>query len=76
VSSSTIRRIWIPRAPPARDACDRNLREFERRPQVYLKISQVLRRVDGRIPEDAAFHRPPGRALWGFRRGPRALRQR
>jgi hypothetical protein len=44
-------------APPARDAYDRNLREFERRPQVYLKISQVLPRVDGRIPEDSAFHR-------------------
>jgi hypothetical protein len=33
------------------------LREFERRAPVYLKISQVLPRVDGRIPEDAAFHR-------------------
>jgi predicted TIM-barrel fold metal-dependent hydrolase len=33
------------------------LRELSGRPQVYVKISQVLRRVDGRVPEDLAFYR-------------------
>jgi predicted TIM-barrel fold metal-dependent hydrolase len=34
-----------------------NLSEFARRPQVYVKISQVLRRVNGRVPADAGFYR-------------------
>jgi L-fucono-1,5-lactonase len=34
-----------------------NLRELGRRPQVYVKISEVLRRVNGRIPEDLSFYR-------------------
>jgi predicted TIM-barrel fold metal-dependent hydrolase len=34
-----------------------DLRELAARPQVYVKISQVLRRVDGRVPTDLAFYR-------------------
>jgi L-fuconolactonase len=34
-----------------------NVRELAKRPQVYVKISQVLRHVDGRVPEDLAFYR-------------------
>lgn len=33
------------------------LHELARRPQVYVKVSSVLRRVDGRVPEDLAFYR-------------------
>ncbi len=33
------------------------LRELGKRPQVYVKISQVLRRVDERVPEDLNFYR-------------------
>ncbi|MDQ6700474.1 MAG: amidohydrolase family protein [Acidobacteriota bacterium] len=33
------------------------LREIGKRPQVYVKISEVLRRVDGRVPEDMSFYR-------------------
>ena len=33
------------------------LREIGKRPQVYVKISEVLRRVDGRVPEDLGFYR-------------------
>lgn len=32
-------------------------REFAQRPQVFVKISEVLRRVDGRVPIDLAFYR-------------------
>src|SRR5205807_484506 len=48
----------------AREAYHRNLREFQKRPQVYVKISEVLRRVDGRIPEDLAFYRSRLDELW------------
>ena len=34
-----------------------NLRELAQRPQVYVKISEVLRRVNGRVPEDLEFYR-------------------
>jgi L-fuconolactonase len=35
-----------------------DLRALGQRPQIYVKISEVLRRVDGRIPRDLAFYRP------------------
>jgi predicted TIM-barrel fold metal-dependent hydrolase len=34
-----------------------NLKEIGRRPQIYVKISEVFRRVDGKIPTDLAFYR-------------------
>lgn len=34
-----------------------SLRELARRPLVYVKLSSVLRRVNGRVPEDLAFYR-------------------
>ena len=34
-----------------------NVAELAQRPLVYVKVSQVLRRVDGRVPEDLAFYR-------------------
>ncbi len=46
-----------PAAPPALAAYRANLRELGKRPQVYVKISQVLRRVEGRVPEDLNFYR-------------------
>jgi predicted TIM-barrel fold metal-dependent hydrolase len=41
-----------------------DLRELGKRPQVYVKVSQVLRRVDGRIPEEPDFYRPTLDAIW------------
>ena len=35
----------------------RVLRDLAQRPHVYVKVSSVLRRVDGRVPEDLAFYR-------------------
>lgn len=46
-----------PSGAAARGAYQSNLRELAKRPQVYVKISQVLRRVDGQVPEDLAFYR-------------------
>jgi len=54
--------------PPSEEATRRayeeNLRELAKRKQVYLKVSEVLRRVDGRVPEDVSFYRPRLDALW------------
>ena len=46
-----------PSEPGARARYQRNLHEFAGRPQVYVKISQVLRRDGGRVPEDVEFYR-------------------
>jgi L-fuconolactonase len=35
-----------------------NLRELAKRPQVYVKLSGVLRRVNGQVPSDLNFYRP------------------
>lgn len=42
----------------ARRAYEANLRELGQRKQVYVKVSEVLRRVDGRVPADVNFYRP------------------
>jgi len=46
-----------PSEPKALRAYQADLRELGKRPQVYVKISQVLRRVDGRVPTDLNFYR-------------------
>lgn len=54
--------------PPVDQAAHRayaaNIRELGKRPQVYVKVSEVLRRVDGRVPEDLNFYRPRLDELW------------
>jgi len=47
--------------PPAEPAL---LNELAKRPQVYVKVSEVLRRVDGRVPDDPNFYRPRLDELW------------
>ncbi len=39
-------------------AVEKNLRELARRPTVYIKISEVLRIVDGKPATDAALYKP------------------
>jgi len=41
-----------------------NLRDLGRRPQVYVKISEVLRRVNGRVPNDLDFYRERLDEIW------------
>lgn len=50
----------------ARRAYEAHLRELGKRPQVYVKISEVLRRVDGRVPEDLKFYKPRLDELFGI----------
>jgi len=51
-----------PGAAAMRDA----LKEVAQLPNVYVKISDVPRRVDGRLVEDPAFYRPGLDALWSL----------
>ncbi len=48
----------------ARAEYEANLRELGKRPQVYVKISEVLRRVNGRVPQDVNFYRPRLDEIW------------
>jgi len=53
-----------PADPAALKQYEANLRELAKRPQVYVKISEVLRRVTGRIPTDLNFYRARLDHLW------------
>jgi L-fuconolactonase len=41
-----------------------DLKEFQKRPQVYVKVSEVLRREAGRVPEDLSFYRDTLETMW------------
>lgn len=41
-----------------RASYDASMKAFRDRPQIYTKVSEVLRRVDGNIPTDLEFYRP------------------
>jgi L-fuconolactonase len=53
-----------PAAEPTRSAYQAALRELGKRPQVYVKVSNVLRRSGGRVPTDVNFYRPSLDELW------------
>jgi len=53
-----------PVEPAAHRAYQADLHELGKRPQVYVKISEVLRRVDGRVPTDLNFYRRRLDELW------------
>ena len=50
----------------ARSAYESNLRELAKRPQVWLKVSEVIRRVDGQVPTDPSFYKPRLDELFGI----------
>jgi predicted TIM-barrel fold metal-dependent hydrolase len=49
---------------PQLDPSTANLRELGKRPQVYVKVSAVLRRVAGRVPLDTRFYRDRLDEIW------------
>ena len=57
-------RIELPTDAAALRSYQGNLRELGKRPQIYVKGSGVLRRVDGRVPDDLNFYRPRLDELW------------
>jgi predicted TIM-barrel fold metal-dependent hydrolase len=50
-------RMQVPTEPATARTCQAHLRELGRRPQVYVKISGVFRRIDGQVPGDLSFYR-------------------
>jgi predicted TIM-barrel fold metal-dependent hydrolase len=59
-------RIVIDHLPQFAQPADANLRELGKRPQVYVKISEVLRRVNGKVPADLGFYRPKLDEIFGI----------
>lgn len=58
--------MTIPQEVAARKSYEADLIELGKRPQVYVKISEVLRRVDGTIPQSLSFYRARLDALFGI----------
>lgn len=61
----------LPQLEPPSDAASHetyigNLRELAKRPQVFVKISEVLRRANGHVPEDLSFYKPRLDELYGI----------
>lgn len=57
-------RVILDHLPQLVDPPDAVIRELMARPRVFVKVSSVLRRVDGRVPTDPAFYKPRLDALW------------
>ncbi len=53
-----------PEEPRQGAAYDAALRELGQRTQVYVKVSEVLRSVKGRVPGELSFYRPKLDELW------------
>jgi Predicted metal-dependent hydrolase of the TIM-barrel fold len=56
--------IDIPPEPQARHKYERDLRELGKRPQIYVKVSNVPRVVKGRVRDDVEYYRPALDRLW------------
>ena len=53
-----------PTDPQVKKNLEANLRELGKRPQVFVKVSEVLRRVNGRLRLDLDFYKPLLDQLW------------
>ena len=57
-------RLARPQEPQQRAAYDHAMRELAQRSQVYVKVSEVLNHVDGRVPRELSFYRPKLDEIW------------
>jgi predicted TIM-barrel fold metal-dependent hydrolase len=57
-------RLARPQEPQPRAAYDAATRELAQRSQVYVKVSAVLQRVDGRVPRELSYYRPKLDEIW------------
>jgi predicted TIM-barrel fold metal-dependent hydrolase len=55
-----------PEEPKSRRQLQADLRELGARPQVFVKVSEVLRRVNGEVHYDLDFYRSRLDELWGI----------
>lgn len=56
--------VEAPAESRARSAFQANLRELGKRPQVYIKVTEVLLRVGGKVRYDLNYYRPKLDELW------------
>jgi len=56
----------VPMESQALNAFQVNLREQGQRPQVYVSLSALLRRVDGRVPQELNFYRAKLDGRWSI----------
>ncbi len=59
----------LPQADPPsghdeREEWNTSLRELASRPNIFLKLSEILRRVDGKVPTDVAFYKSRLDEIW------------
>jgi predicted TIM-barrel fold metal-dependent hydrolase len=59
-------KLQIPAEAGAKKAYYADLHELGKRPQVFVKISAVLQKVNGRLVEDLSFYRGLLDELWGI----------
>jgi L-fuconolactonase len=59
-------KLEAPSDAAAKKAYLGDLHELAQRPKVFVKISAVLRRVNGKVPEDLGFYRGTLDELWGI----------
>jgi L-fuconolactonase len=52
-----------PSEPAARQALEKNLRELAKR-NVFVKVSEVARQIDGKVPTDLDFYKPRLDLIW------------
>jgi L-fuconolactonase len=57
-------RMAFPEDPAARKSFVASLRALFKAPGIFAKVSGILRRVDGRVPEEPAFYRSQLDELW------------
>ena len=55
-----------PEEPEARKERETYLRELAARPKIFVKLSEVLRRVDGKVPVDLEFYRSRLDEIWSI----------
>jgi L-fuconolactonase len=56
--------LKVPEEAAARKACEDNLKVLGHRPQVFAKISAIVRKVDGRVPLDISFYKDRLDHIW------------
>ncbi len=57
-------RLEKPTDPAALRAYQNDLRELGKRPQIFVKVSGVVQRVNGNVPRDPAFYKSHIDELW------------
>jgi predicted TIM-barrel fold metal-dependent hydrolase len=54
----------IPADPASRASCDANLRELAHRPNIYVKGSEIVQRVSGRVSLDPGLYKASLDQMW------------